>query len=180
MNPCTIKAIQIILKCLPDPETYAWDLLDADVLARLSARKYVSLSRERALNIPTNSLFSFLQADALTTATFSAELAMGPEAFKQASDYVNGQPHDSAVGNHDRSLFLVDLPGIMTADEVREKIDLGAWKIALGSKVTLLRNLVGWEDSEMTNIYNIKGLAAEFAACIGPELVKETCIKWSR
>ncbi|SLM35879.1 Arginine-tRNA-protein transferase, C-terminal [Lasallia pustulata] len=163
-----------------DPETYAWDLLDADVLARLSARKYVSLSRERALNIPTNSLFSFLQADALTTATFSAELAMGPEAFKQASDYVNGQPHDSAVGNHDRSLFLVDLPGIMTADEVREKIDLGAWKIALGSKVTLLRNLVGWEDSEMTNIYNIKGLAAEFAACIGPELVKETCIKWSR
>lgn len=169
-----------ILTPLSDPETYAWDLLDSGLLARLSARKYVSLSRERALEIPTHSPSTFLQSDALTTSNFSSELAMGPEAFKQANNYVNGQSEDSAATQTARSLFGVDMPGVMTADEVREKIDLGSWKIALRSTVTELENLVGWEDSEMTDPYTFKGLVAEFAACIGPELVKETCIKWDQ
>ena len=32
----------------------------------------------------------------------------------------------------------------------------------------------------MTDPFTIKGLVAEFAACIGPELVEETCIKWGK
>lgn len=169
-----------MLTSLPDPETYAWDLLDADVLARLSARKYVSLSRERALNIPTHSPFTFLQSDVLTTSNFSGELAMGPKAFEQANDYVNGEPADSAAKKSGPSLFEVNMPGVMTADEVREKINLGSWKIRLDSIVTELENLVGWEGSEMTDPYTIKGTVAEFAACIGPELVGETCIEWNQ
>jgi hypothetical protein len=34
-----------------DPESYEWTLLDKDLLARMEARKYVSLSRERRLQI---------------------------------------------------------------------------------------------------------------------------------
>ena len=40
----------------PDPETYDWDLLDADLIRRLDLRKYVSLSRERRLHIPIEPL----------------------------------------------------------------------------------------------------------------------------
>ncbi len=105
---------------------------------------------------------------------------MGPEAFKQATNYVNGQPKESAAKKNSRSLFGVDMPGVMTADEVREKIDLGSWKVVVGSVVAELKNLVGWEGSEMTDPYTIKGTVAEFAACIEPELVEETCIKWDR
>ncbi|MCJ1389570.1 Arginyl-tRNA--protein transferase 1 [Xylographa bjoerkii] len=38
-----------------DPETYDWDPLDQDMLARLSAHDYVSLSRERCLGIGPSS-----------------------------------------------------------------------------------------------------------------------------
>ena len=68
---------------------------------------------------------------------------MGPEAFKQANNYVKGQSEESSVKQTARSLFGVDMPGVMTADEVREKIDLGSWKIALGSIMTELEDLVG-------------------------------------
>ena len=79
-----------------------------------------------------------------------------------------------------RSLFEINMPGVMSADEVREKVDLGSCKIAVGAVVTELENLVGWEDSEITDTFSIKGLVAEFAACVGLELVRETCIKWEQ
>lgn len=169
-----------MLKPLPDPETYAWDLLDPDLLARLSARKYVSLSRERALRIPAHSPSTFLQSASLTTSNFSSEIAMGPEAFQQANDYVNGRSDQPAANQRSLSLFEADMPGVMTAEEVREQIDLGSWKLILGSRATVLENLVGWEESEMTDPDTVKGTVAEFAACIGPELVEETGIKFAR
>lgn len=155
-------------------------MLDPDLLARLSARKYVSLSRERALSIPAHSPSTFLQSDALTTSNFSSELAMGQEAFQQANNYVNGRSDKPAARQSSLPLFEAETPGVMTADEVREQIDLGGWKLVLGSRATVLENLVGWEGSEMTDPHTIKGTVAEFAACIGPELVKETCIKFDR
>lgn len=121
-----------------------------------------------------------MQSDALTTSNFSSELAMGPEAFRQAHNYVNGRSDGSAARQSSIPLFEADMPGVMTADEVREQIDLGGWKLILGSRATVLKTLVGWEESEMMDPHAIKGIVAEFAACIGPELVKETCIKIDR
>lgn len=52
----TFNRLMIICQPDPDPETYDWDLLDTDLLRRLDLRKYVSLSRERRLDIPIEAL----------------------------------------------------------------------------------------------------------------------------
>ena len=97
----------------PDPETYEWDPLDQDMLARLSARAYVSLSRERRLGM---------------TASLSAT-----DGHVAAAD----APATSAA-RHPSSIFHADMPGVMSIEDVKENISLGAIDVRLKDKTVNL------------------------------------------
>jgi DhnA family fructose-bisphosphate aldolase class Ia len=42
----------------------------------------------------------------------------------------------------------------------------------------MIQDLVSWDGSDVADSQTIKGLAAELAACIGPDLVKQTMLEF--
>jgi hypothetical protein len=83
-----------------DPETYNWDPLDEDFKARLSAQKYVSLSRERRLEHQ-------IEEEDINTGSIDNNLSPSTE------------PDDEATSISDpSSLFNVDMPGIPSVDQL--------------------------------------------------------------
>ncbi|KAI9879423.1 MAG: Arginyl-tRNA--protein transferase 1 [Pleopsidium flavum] len=163
---------------LLDPETYAWNLFDDDLRERLNIRNYVSLSRERRLGISASADFSWLQSNSRTTSGFEKELHLGLLKFKEEFDYAEGQHTDSDVKLQYCSLFELKppMPGVMTKEQVESGVDLDHWKIQIKGNAYPLKCLVGWDQFDIIDPFTPKGRFAEFAACIGPEMVRKTVI----
>ncbi|KAL8841617.1 MAG: hypothetical protein Q9170_000831 [Blastenia crenularia] len=144
-----------------DPENYSWDSLDADYLARLSARKYVSMSRERLLQLPPRRL------------TEDDELEMN-NVISRLPGYLHASAGDNAMR---RSAFGAGMPGLMSLDEVQEKIDLGKWLVNFGKMPVHLEDLEIWAKCDIRNPSSPKRIIAELAAALGPALVSQLVLE---
>ncbi|KAL8944249.1 MAG: hypothetical protein Q9216_000544 [Gyalolechia sp. 2 TL-2023] len=144
---------------LLDPETYSWNLLDADHLARLSARKYVSLSLERQLHLPPRRL------------TDSDKLGLDSDALLRLREYQRevgpgGKSQSSALGSC--------MPGLMSLEEVENVIDIGKWPLKYGNFMHgYLEHLGDWAIWNIHDPSSLKGAVAELAAALGPSLVSQ-------
>ena len=147
------------------------------MMQRLSARQWVSMAVERALEVPSNSLTTFLQSDRAIASSFLEELTMGPKKFRFALGYIHGQDQEQkSEGKEASNVFEAGTPGALSLEELEEQIDLGSWRLELRQRLVKLEDLAGWEESEMSDSWSIKGIAAELAACIGPELIPKTAL----
>ncbi len=128
--------------CYLDPESNEWDPLNQDFLNRLSARKYVSMSHERRLEIPTTSTCCFLQSDSMTASDFTKESRLSLDAFKDAFNYVNGPENEAASTKATRkytSALEAGMPGLMSLNELVANEDLlGQWRLRLGDIMVTL------------------------------------------
>lgn len=123
-----------------DPQLNVWDPLNSDMMQRLSARKWVSMAVERALELSLNSPTTFLQSDRATASKFGEELNMGPNKFKLALAYVNVQDQNQdAEGKEAMDVFHAGTPGALSLEELEEQIDLGQWKLKLGQRIVKLQ-----------------------------------------
>lgn len=94
---------------------------------------------ERALKVSSNTPMTFLQSDRATTSKFDEELNMGPSQFKLALTYINGQDQDQdSEGKEVTDVFHANTPGVLSLEELEEKIDLDQWKIKLGQRLVKL------------------------------------------
>ncbi|MCJ1472185.1 Arginyl-tRNA--protein transferase 1 [Lambiella insularis] len=143
---------------LLDPESYNWDPLDHDLLARLTIHKYVSLSRERRLGILVH-----------------AKELESNQANKQLTS-VNAHDSDSESDPESMSLFDMNMPGVMSPAEVMSQIPVAEVKARVNNKTLHLGWLGDWEHDDMKDSSTLHGVAAEFAACVGPSLAKEIFI----
>ncbi|KAJ5776163.1 uncharacterized protein N7511_001174 [Penicillium nucicola] len=73
------------------------------------------------------------------------------------------------------TLFDVHMPGVMTAPEV-EAMNLGQWLLVVKQHYVHLEDLVDWEKSTITSPMSIKGMVAELAAALGPNIVKDSAV----
>ncbi|KAI4260150.1 MAG: hypothetical protein LQ352_000415 [Teloschistes flavicans] len=139
---------------LLDLDLYSWNLLDADHLARLSARKYVSMSLERQLRLPPRSL------------TTADNLGLDDEGLTQLRKYLQPGETTGAFGSC--------MPGIMTLDEVQNEVNFDEWKVKLSDSVTVrLEGLGQWSSWNIMDPSSPKGVIAELAAALGPALVSQ-------
>ncbi|MCJ1234910.1 Arginyl-tRNA--protein transferase 1 [Varicellaria rhodocarpa] len=135
-----------------DPESYSYSLLDTSLLNRLTHRPYISVSRDCRLG-----LTSSLQLDSACASDSKQELETEHEKSASDLDYLNGQHGErSSVVSEAGSLFEKDMPGVMGPEE----------------------DLSNWETSDVTDAFSIKGIAAELAAVVGPDIVRESIIEW--
>ncbi|QDS73562.1 hypothetical protein FKW77_001069 [Venturia effusa] len=103
---------------------------------------------------------------------------------KKDSEKPDRQCFDSAVAaceavDDGLSLFNVDFPGMMSASELVEQIDLQKITVQLRPDLVLhTENLMDWGE---WSIYasDPKGLIAQIAACVGPEVAREMVISFS-
>ncbi|KAH8811769.1 arginine-tRNA-protein transferase-like protein 1 [Xylogone sp. PMI_703] len=155
-----------------DPETYHWDLLNDEVKKKLDKSKYLSLSAEgdakpaQDLDIDENQVLEGQSKD--------SNEHVGDRDSEMASD--SEDDDDPPVPDPDRPVFLRSMPGILNKEQLLGEVDLDHIKIRVRKFVAETSDLVSWNEDDLENPYSIKGMIAELAAVVGPELVKEMCI----
>ncbi|EAW14156.1 arginyltransferase [Aspergillus clavatus NRRL 1] len=138
-------------QCILDPESYTWDPLDGELTKKLDQRAYVSLSHDRKL-----------AAEGL------------PESESQSqSKSTEAEPADAEINDEEMSLFDLHMPGVLTLDEVK-RLDLDHTLLLVRGSFVHMNDLVGWERMPIDNPQSVKGIVAELAAALGPE-VFENC-----
>lgn len=108
-------------------------------MQRLSARKWLSMAVEQALEVPPNSLTTFLQSDQVNASDFRKELDMGLNRFVFAIEYINGSDHEQGSRAKDAmDVFHAGTPGALSLEELEETVDLGQWRLKLGQSLIRL------------------------------------------
>lgn len=110
-----------------DPESYEWHPLDGELRSLLDKKKYVSLARERRRQKEQES---------------GADQTEGADTAEQDdySDYPLLSPTEAAdAWMSGMSLFDLKMPGVMTAEEIEEKIDLATMPFRAGNRLVELQ-----------------------------------------
>ncbi|KAL1305172.1 hypothetical protein AAFC00_002093 [Neodothiora populina] len=142
-----------------DPESYEWNLLDDRLRGLLDKQKYVSLSVEEGKK---------------STRTSSEDLG-------EVTGYQLPSPKEAADAG--LSLLSLGMPGIPDATTLEKEIILGEMKVAIGSGRSMIvqfEDLQTWDDGDVLDGTSLKGIVAEFAACIGPEAAKGVIVDFTR
>jgi hypothetical protein len=110
-----------------DPESYEWHPLDDELRGLLDKKAYVSMSRERR------------------TKNAGAPLEKGGENEAETEGAVEQTirsdfPHPTAAEageavKNGLSLFDLKIPGLMTAEEIEEQLDLDSMPIRVGGRM---------------------------------------------
>lgn len=106
-----------------DLENFEWDLLSGEALGLMGKGKYVGASRDLARRSECVE-GGDEESEELGNGWEEVENGVGRRAFDTPSEAAE------AVGEG-LSLFELDFPGMMTADEVEEKIDLDTVKLRI-------------------------------------------------
>lgn len=80
------------------------------------------------------------------------------------------------------SLLSIRMPGIPKAEDILDQFDLDSLQVNIGKGMVLkTQNLMAWdEEPDITNSNSLKGIVAEFAACLGPDIANMVAIDFSR
>ncbi|KAE8147746.1 Arginyl-tRNA-protein transferase [Aspergillus avenaceus] len=130
-----------------DPESHAWDPLDGELAKKLDERPYVSLSRDR-------------------------RLAAQDTPHSAVDDVADA---DAEINDEEVSLFDLHMPGVMTLEEVKA-LDLDHWLLLVHGSFVHMIDLVGWEKMPIDHPQSVKGIIAELAASLGPNLFHESAV----
>lgn len=155
-----------------DPESYEWNPLDGELRSLLDKQSYVSLSRERRLQTRDNH-------DAHDGSDLSDYPL--PTASESGAAVKNGM-----------SLFDLQIPGLMTAEEIETQLRLDLMPILIRSRLVkcrvrpkfldakdiadTLQDLVSWDTAELRNPKTIKGVVGELVANLGPRAARQVII----
>lgn len=90
-------------------------------------------------------------------------------------------PTPTAATASGLSLLELGMPGVLALADLREQVDLDDVKIYLGrGGVHRTRDIVSWQEGCETDAGSIKGVMAEFAACLGGRLAREVVVDFGR
>lgn len=122
----------LILIVLTDPETYTWDLLDADYLNRLSSRNYVSMSLERQLHLPPHKIANIY------------DLGLEENRLKRLLAYQG----DPGTGRVEDCAHEAGMPGLIPLAVIEEQVDLARWQFQVGDRLARMgvrRPVLRWK-----------------------------------
>lgn len=143
-----------------DYDTGQWDVLDDEMRRLMDKRKWVSMSRERRLQEESDG------AD---------------EESKALETYAVEHPKPTAAMEAELSLLDLHVPGTMTLEQLRRQVNLDNMKVTLGGgEIHKMQEIVSWADGKENDPTSIKGIMAELAACIGPNLARELVVDLGR
>jgi arginine-tRNA-protein transferase len=162
-----------------DFESFEWSPLDEEMCRLMDERKWVSMSRERGAG--TSHDVSAITSEATTD---KSEPSLSTKESKPTETSIYPTPsHPVPVDAANSSLSLLELgmPGVLSLAQLRQQIDLDDVKISLGrGGIHQTPDIVSWNDGSETDASSIKGVIAEFAACLGPELVEGVVVDFGR
>lgn len=160
-----------------DFESFEWSPLDENMGRLMDKRKYVSMSRERkgsgeAAAAPTESHSSTETSDPTPTTADNDSTSLYPTPKF---------PIPAEAANSHLSLLELGMPGTLSLQQLEETVDLDDVRISLGKGgIHRTVDIVTWDDGNELDSGSVKGVIAEFAACLGPELIKGVVVDFAR
>ncbi|KXT03860.1 hypothetical protein AC578_8938 [Pseudocercospora eumusae] len=149
-----------------------WSPLNDELRHLMETRKWASVSREQ-------------EKQALLRAAESANSDAGVQdrtpnrALIEAMDEVL-YPTPLEAMHSGLSLLQLGMPGVMTLDTLQQAVDLDNMKIFLkNAGVHPTHNLVSWDTGSPLDKSTLKGLFAEFAAAVGPDIARDAIVDFS-
>lgn len=162
-----------------DFESFEWSPLDENMCRLMDERQYVSMSRERRAKEAiqdTTSKESETTPDAETT-----DLTTNSDSTEKSIYPTPSHPIPVDAANSTLSLLKLGMPGVLSHAQLQQQVDLDNVKISLGrGGVHRTTDIVSWLDGSETDSASIKGVIAEFAACLGPELMEGVVVDFGR
>ena len=161
-----------------DFESFEWSPLDKKMCRLMDERKWVSMSREQAAapSHETTTVVSETTTNAEASNTTTESKTSETSLYPTPSHPI---PVDAA--NSSLSLLELGMPGVLSLAQLQQQIDLDDVKISLGrGGIHRTPDIVSWHDGSETDAASIKGVIAEFAACLGPELVEGVVVDFGR
>ncbi|ORX99279.1 arginine-tRNA-protein transferase [Clohesyomyces aquaticus] len=150
-----------------DPETYEWNPLDGELRELLDKQTYVSLSREHRLKTESSS--------STTDGDGGKDGSAVPLPFPIPTAAEAGK----AVQNN-LSLFDLQVPGLMTSEEIEQQQLLKQMKVKIRSlnRVVPAGVLQGFQDGEydMNDPATLAGIMGELIAALGPGAAKAVVV----
>lgn len=168
-----------------DPMSYEWYPFEDKMKPLMDRKKFVSLAcdtEDMAVQQSSDG-HEDDEEPALAESSHSAS------TFDEHEDSFIGPDGDtwkyhspSEAAASGESLLSIRMPGIPKAEDIPHNFDLDSLQVHLGTGMTLkTQNLYAWDDEpDITNSSSLKGIVAEFAACLGPENSKVVAIDFSR
>ncbi|KAF2236563.1 arginine-tRNA-protein transferase 1 [Viridothelium virens] len=165
-----------------DPESYEWVSLDGEFRDALDQRKYTRKRKrvelgnedaEREMNRTTEE-----KANRQDTNELEDEQAV--QEGTRAENDLYTIPDSETAADTGLSLLELGMPGVMTAEEVESQIDLDRMKIKVRNRQVNTEDIISWGQGSIEDAQSIKGVVAEFAACVGPQLAGEVVLKFGR
>ncbi|GAB7329473.1 hypothetical protein MBLNU13_g01251t1 [Cladosporium sp. NU13] len=161
-----------------DFESFEWSPLDDDMCRLMDERKWVSMSRERDAEASQ-------KAAAIMSEKTSDKEASEPTITSKPTETsvypTPSHPVPVDAANSNLSLLELGMPGVLSLTQLQQKVDLDDVKISLGrGGIHRTPDIVSWNDGSETDSSSIKGVIAEFAACLGPELAQGVVVDFGR
>ena len=118
--------------------SYSWDPLNSDLLHRLSARRFVSLTLDRRLRVPTNpdDLSQLFHSELETRCDLQNPLESGNVRYKKAIYYVKEDRNEE--GSLPEGVFDSGMPGVMSLEDLKAETNLGKWPVRVGNQIAML------------------------------------------
>ena len=163
-----------------DFESFEWSPLDENMSRLMDKRKWVSMSRERSgggeAADPAESQPSTQHPDPTPTTPTTEATDASPSLYPPPKF-----PIPAEAANSYLSLLELGMPGTLSLQQLQESVDLDDVRISLGKGgIHRTVDIVTWEDGNELDSGSVKGVIAEFAACLGPELVKGIVVDFAR
>lgn len=162
-----------------DYDTGQWHPLDDELRALMDKSKWVSPAREEKIESSLKTATSSSSNDTGNETDGSTNV-QDEEEIAQILYHAN---HPTALEAFQSGLSVLELgvPGALAAERLEEEVNLDELKGFLGRGGThRMRHLVAWEQGSITNPSSLKGIVAEFAACVGPIVAQECVLDFSQ
>lgn len=160
-----------------DYDTQRWHPLDNHMRALMDKRKWVSMHREEMIKDRLKDKSSMSSGDVKDEADQSLE------QDKIAVEEIYHATHPTALEANQSGLSVLELgmPGAILLEELEDVVNIDEMKVTLGrGGIHRMRHLVAWEEGSLTDATTLKGIIAEFAACVGPVVAEECVLDFSR
>ncbi|EME49655.1 hypothetical protein DOTSEDRAFT_143846 [Dothistroma septosporum NZE10] len=134
-----------------DYDSLQWDPLDDEMRHLMENSQYASMSRHRTTQNGGGSL---------------------PD---EKDDVLHPTPTDAMSSG--LSLLQLGMPGVLSLEQLRRRVELDNMKVHLGrGSVHRIQNISTWESGSDLDHSSLRGIFAELAAVLGPDVAKEAII----
>ena len=162
-----------------DYDTGRWHPLDEQMRALMDKRHWVSMSREEEIK---EALQQTEVSDSSTEAPNGDTSTSSPQE-EAVVQRVYDALHPTPLSAFESGLSVLDLgvPGALNLEELAEYVNLDELKVTVGlGAIHRMRHLVSWDEGSISDTSTLKGIIAEFAACVGPVVAEECVLDFGR